>query len=209
MSSTSSELGGLGLDDDVDFWKRLRPENRTPRADLLRLEAVHRRWGAIAVSFASFAGMIDNLNPSREHLGSIFYGTLLGLFAVAFFVRRVSAVPVLIAAVVAQGTVISFLFFTSDVGFLWYNVIGCGIVVVLSSIIERCAGTAMSRTSVHLDSMLGLAIVAGTSGFPSMQVNFAPGVLVQGDPSTSGLIYYTLCGGRPGWRSLRARFRVP
>jgi hypothetical protein len=50
---------------------------------------------------------------------------------VAFFLRRVTATPVLIAAVVAQTTVVV-LFFTSEMGFLWYNVIGCGIVVLLS-----------------------------------------------------------------------------
>jgi len=92
-------------------------------------------WGAAAVSFASFAGMLDNLIQAVNILGSIFYGTILGLFAVAFFVRRVGATPVLIAAFVAQVTVL-ILFVASDVGFLWYNVIGCGIVVVLSSVIE-------------------------------------------------------------------------
>jgi hypothetical protein len=77
----------------------------------------------------------DNLIQAVNILGSIFYGTLLGLFAVAFFVRRVSGTPVLIAAGVAQATVLV-LFFTSDIGFLWYNVIGCGIVVRLSSLLE-------------------------------------------------------------------------
>jgi uncharacterized membrane protein len=69
-------------------------------------------------------------------LGSIFYGTILGLFAVAFFVKGVGARPVLIAALVAQAVVIV-LFFTSDVGFLWYNVIGSGIVVTLSTVLQR------------------------------------------------------------------------
>jgi len=64
-------------------------------------------------------------------LGSIFYGTLLGLFVVAFFVRRVTATPVLIAALMAQ-TVVGLLFFASNLGFLWFNVIGCGLVVALS-----------------------------------------------------------------------------
>jgi len=98
-------------------------------------------WGAVAVGFATFATLIENLIQAVNIVGSIFYGTLLGLFVVAFFLRRVTATPVLIAAVVAQTTVVV-LFFTSEMGFLWYNVIGCGIVVLLSFALQlarQCA----------------------------------------------------------------------
>jgi Na+/proline symporter len=135
MSSTSSELSALGSTTTVDFFKRLRPRPSTPRQDLLASKLFTAAWGVIAIGFASFAGLIDNLIQAVNILGSIFYGTILGLFAVAFFVKRVSGTPVLIAAGVAQATVLT-LFFTSDIGFLWYNVIGCGIVVVLSSLLE-------------------------------------------------------------------------
>ncbi len=135
MSSTSSELAALGSTTTVDLWKRLRPRESNPRRDLIVSKLFTAAWGVAAVSFASFASMLDNLIQAVNILGSVFYGTILGLFAVAFFVRRVSATPVLIAALVAQ-SVVAILFFTSDIGFLWYNVIGCGIVVVLSSLIE-------------------------------------------------------------------------
>jgi len=135
MSSTSSELAALGSTTTIDFYKRARPRTTTPGEDLFVSKLFTAVWGAIAVGFASFAGLIDNLIQAVNILGSVFYGTLLGLFAVAFFVRRVSATPVLIAAFVAQTTV-AILYFASDIGFLWYNVIGCGIVVVLSSILE-------------------------------------------------------------------------
>jgi Na+/proline symporter len=135
MSSTSSELAALGSTTTVDLFKRLRPRASTPRRDLLVSKLFTAGWGVAAVSFASFAAMLDNLIQAVNILGSIFYGTILGLFAVAFFVRRVSATPVLLAAFVAQATVLIF-FFASDIGFLWYNVIGCGIVVLLSSAIE-------------------------------------------------------------------------
>ena len=135
MSSTSSELAALGSTTTVDLFKRLRPRASSPRQDLLVSKIFTAAWGVAAVSFASFAGLLDNLIQAVNILGSVFYGTILGLFAVAFFVRRVSATPVLIAAAVAQTTVLV-LFFASDIGFLWYNVIGCGIVVLLSSAIE-------------------------------------------------------------------------
>jgi len=136
-----SGLVALGSTTTVDFFKRLRPRPSTPRQDLMASKLFTAGWGAIAIGFAGVAGLIDNLIQAVNILGSIFYGTLLGLFAVAFFVRRVSGTPVLIAAAVAQATVLV-LFFTSEIGFLWYNVIGCGIVIALSSLLEWLRPTA-------------------------------------------------------------------
>jgi SSS family solute:Na+ symporter len=135
MSSTSSELAALGSTTTVDLFKRVKPRESTPRSDLIASKIFTAVWGVAAVSFASFAALLDNLIQAVNILGSIFYGTILGLFAVAFFVRRVTGTPVLIAAFVAQSVVLV-MFFASDIGFLWYNVIGCGIVVLLSSAIE-------------------------------------------------------------------------
>lgn len=138
MSSTSSELAALGSTTVVDLWKRVpwgaRPaatEAEAARRDLLASKLFTVAWGLLAVAFATFASLLDNLIQAVNILGSIFYGTLLGLFVVAFFVRRVTATPVLLGALVAQATVIA-LFFTSELGFLWYNVVGCGLVVVVS-----------------------------------------------------------------------------
>jgi Na+/proline symporter len=135
MSSTSSELAALGSTTTVDLVKRIRPRASTPARDLLTSKVFTAAWGIAAVGFASFAALLDNLIQAVNILGSVFYGTILGLFVVAFFFRRVTATPVLIGAAVAQATVLT-LFFTSEIGFLWYNVIGCGIVVLLSSALE-------------------------------------------------------------------------
>src|SRR4029450_12159325 len=88
-----------------------------------------------AVSFPTFAALLDNLIQAVNILGSIFYGTVLGLFVVAFFLRRVTATPVLIGALVAQAVVI-LLFFPPALGFLWYNVVGCGVVIAVSLFCE-------------------------------------------------------------------------
>jgi Na+/proline symporter len=143
MSSTSSELAALGSTTTVDLFKRLRPRVTSPRHDLIASKLFTAAWGVAAVSFASFAALLDNLIQAVNILGSVFYGTILGLFAVAFFVRQVGATPVLIAALVAQASVIV-LFLESDIGFLWYNVIGCGIVVILSRAIEWLRPTPQS-----------------------------------------------------------------
>ena len=135
MSSISSELAALGSTTTVDLWKRLRRKETTAGQDLRASKLFTVAWGAIAIAFAAFATLLDNLIEAVNILGSLFYGTILGLFVVAFFVKFVTSTPVLVAALTALGTVLT-LFLTSDVGFLWFNVIGCGIVVVLSMMLE-------------------------------------------------------------------------
>ena len=131
-------------DDDGLRVPRLRPREATPREDLLASKLFTAAWGAAAVSFATFAALLDNLIQAVNILGSIFYGTVLGLFVVAFFFRRVTATPVLIGAIIAQASVLA-LFFKSDIGFLWYNVIGCAIVVGVALLLQPVLGGGTSR----------------------------------------------------------------
>ncbi len=136
MSSIAAELTALGSTTTIDFYKRLRGERGdSARHDLVASKLFTALWGLVAVGFAAFASLLDNLIEAVNILGSIFYGTVLGLFVVAFFVAWVSATPVLIAALVAQTLVIA-LFFTSGIGFLWYNVIGCATVVLVAIVLE-------------------------------------------------------------------------
>ena len=85
-------------------------------------------WGVLAVLFAAFASLVDNLIQAVNILGSLFYGTILGLFLVAFFFARVGATAVFIAALLSE-TVVIVVWLTTGVGFLWFNVIGCAIVI--------------------------------------------------------------------------------
>jgi Na+/proline symporter len=141
MSSISSELAALGSTTMLDLWRRWRRGDTaaTEPGDLRLSKIFTVIWGAIAVGFATFASLLDNLIEAVNILGSIFYGTMLGLFVAAFFVKRLTATPVLIAALVAQGTVAT-LFFTSDLGFLWYNVIGCALVVGVALLLQPVLG---------------------------------------------------------------------
>ncbi len=137
MSSTASELTALGSTSTIDLYKRAFASGAAPnpRRDLLVSKGFTVLWGLVAIGFASFASLVDNLIEAVNILGSIFYGTVLGLFVVGFFLKRITATPVLLGALVAQ-TVVAGLYFLSDLGFLWFNVIGCGIVVVLSALFE-------------------------------------------------------------------------
>jgi solute:Na+ symporter, SSS family len=83
------------------------------------------------VAFAGFASLVDNLIQAVNILGSLFYGTILGIFLCAFFFRRLRATPVFVAALASEVLVMA-LWTWTKIGFLWFNVIGCAAVVLLS-----------------------------------------------------------------------------
>ena len=131
MSSISSELAALGTTTTIDLYKRFSRTETTAGHDLLVSKLFTAAWGVVAIAFGGFAALLGNLIQAVNILGSLFYGTMLGLFVVAFFLKRVRATPVLIGAFVAEATVLT-LFFATDLGFLWFNVIGCAAVVAVS-----------------------------------------------------------------------------
>lgn len=135
MSSVSSELIALGATTTNDFYLRIRTARGSPvtsAASDLRVQKISTvAWAAVVIAFASMMSLFDNLIEAVNILGSIFYGTILGLFVVAFFLKWVTATPALIGGLAAQALVTS-LFFLSDLGFLWFNVIGTVTVVVVS-----------------------------------------------------------------------------
>ncbi|RKH74755.1 sodium:solute symporter [Corallococcus aberystwythensis] len=135
MSSIASELTALGTTTTVDFYRRVFKPGASDRHVLVASKLFTVFWGLVAVAFATFASLLDNLIQAINILGSIFYGTVLGIFLVAFFVKHVRGHGVFAAAVISQATVIA-LFFLSDVGYLWFNVIGCALVVVLSLVMQ-------------------------------------------------------------------------
>jgi len=132
LSSTAAELAALGTTTTIDVWRHLRP---LIAADEARNVRVARRftalWGAVAVTFALFAGFAENLIEAINILGSIFYGVVLGLFLVAFFLRHVGGTAVFLAAVAAEVLVVA-MYFSLNIGYLWYNLIGCAACIVLS-----------------------------------------------------------------------------
>jgi solute:Na+ symporter, SSS family len=132
MSSTASELSALGSCTVVDFYRRsFRPN--APDAHYLRVaKAATFGWGILAVVFAASASLLDNLIQAVNILGSLFYGTILGIFLAAFLAPRLRATPVFIAALISETLVIG-LWLATDIGFLWFNVIGCAAVLLLAA----------------------------------------------------------------------------
>jgi hypothetical protein len=97
-------------------------------------------WALFAILFAVLASFAENLIQFVNIVGSIFYGTILGIFLVAFYIKYIKGTAVFIAALIAETTVLYCYFFT-DLAFLLYNLIGCLVVVVVSSILQSILGT--------------------------------------------------------------------
>jgi Na+/proline symporter len=135
MSAVSSGLISLGATTTIDFYLRIRTALGRPRAsqraDLRASKIATIAWGLAILLFASAASLFENLIQAVNILGSLFYGAILGLFVVALFLRWIGGTAVFVGALVAEAVVVA-LFFLTDLGFLWFNVIGCAIVVAVS-----------------------------------------------------------------------------
>lgn len=133
MSSTSSELNALGSTTTIDFYKRFFQQQDSKKNAVWISKLITAVWGIIALFFAFTAHLLENLIEAVNILGSLFYGTILGIFLTGFFIRRVSADSLLIAAGAIQITIfVLFYLFFKDIGYLWYNAIGCLGTVLLS-----------------------------------------------------------------------------
>ena len=84
-----------------------------------------------AVAFAEYASRLGTLVEAVNILGSLFYGTILGIFLTAFYLKRVGGTAVFVAALIAEVVVIA-CFKLTAIGFLWYNLIGCGLVLIFA-----------------------------------------------------------------------------
>ncbi len=136
MSSTSSELNALASTTVIDIYKRSLKTNASDRHYLNVSKITTVLWGVYAISLAQFANSLsNNLIEAVNILGSLFYGTILGIFLVAFYIKKIGGNAVFYAALVAEMLVI-FLHFgipeAYHIAYLWYNLIGCVTVVGLA-----------------------------------------------------------------------------
>jgi SSS family transporter len=134
MSANSSALSSLGATTVVDFYKPRYPE-ATDRQTLLVARLSTAGWGLLAVGFAAFASLLDNLIQAVNILGSLFYGPMLGVFLVGFFLARVQGRAAFWATLVGEAAVLAAAAF-GRIGFLWYNVLGCTLVVGLAPLLQ-------------------------------------------------------------------------
>jgi Na+/proline symporter len=136
MSSTSAELNALASTSVIDIYKRMIKKDGSEKHYLIASKISTVFWGGFAIFFALFANSLGSLIEAVNILGSLFYGTILGLFLVAFYIKRVGGSSVFIAAIIAELVVLLFFLFT-DIPYLWFNFIGCVLVVVLAYVFEK------------------------------------------------------------------------
>jgi len=136
MSATAAALNALGTTTEVDFYRPLIRPNATDHHYVVAAKALTAAWGLVAITIASFASLVENLIEAGNILGSVFYGSILGLFLTAFFIHRVTGSAVFFAALFAQALVF-ILFATTNIGYLWYNFIGCAAVLILAPILQQ------------------------------------------------------------------------
>jgi len=144
MNSTSAELNALTSTTVVDVLGRLRGKRdgavhvgdaAARSSGLLGPRLVTIGWAAFAVWFAEYASRLGSLIEAVNILGSLVYGTILGIFLAAFYAPRVGGTAVFVAALVAEAAIVACFAFTK-ISFLWYNLIGCVLVVGIALVLS-------------------------------------------------------------------------
>jgi len=140
MSSTASEINSLGTISLMDLYLSHR-EMEMPESHKIRLGKWFTfGWGIVAIAFACVVSLAENLIQLVNIIGSIFYGTVLGLFLIGFFIKKVKAKSAFISGVTVQVLVILIFVLSSvgyfTIGYLWLNAIGCLGVIAMALILE-------------------------------------------------------------------------
>ncbi|RNL88065.1 sodium:solute symporter [Sinomicrobium pectinilyticum] len=140
MSSTASELNALGTITTIDLYKRSHKNEKQDSHYLSASKWFTLLWGLIAITFANFGSLLDNLIQLVNIIGSVFYGNVLGIFLLAFFFRFVRGNAVFWAAVFTQIIIFfiyySFVYADERIGYLWLNFIGCSLVITIALFFE-------------------------------------------------------------------------
>ena len=135
MGSMASGLNSLASTTIIDFYKRLFKKEETDKSYLSASRWTTVIWGLFCIMVAFYASRVGNLIEAVNILGSLFYGTILGIFLVAFYMKRISGTAVFYAALFAEGFIV-YAWITDLTAFLWLNVIGCLLVMALAYIIQ-------------------------------------------------------------------------
>ncbi len=135
MSSTASELNALAATTTVDLYKRNISKNKSDKHFLNMSKLFTVMWGIIAICFASIGNLFENLIQLVNIIGSIFYGTILGIFLIGFFTKKIKSNSVFYSACTSQ-ILIFVIYFSVDIGYLWLNFIGALFTVFFSIIAD-------------------------------------------------------------------------
>ncbi|MBP7184855.1 MAG: sodium:solute symporter [Saprospiraceae bacterium] len=149
MSTTSSEINALSTASMMDVFKRHIIKNESDAYYLKMSKIFTFGWGVLIIIISLVASLFDNLIEAVNIAGSLFYGSMLGIFLVAFFLKRIQGQAVFYAAILAQSIVI-LLFYLNKIGtihlsYLWYNLFGCAVVIIASSLFQGMNSKIIDR----------------------------------------------------------------
>ena len=135
MSSSASGLNSLAATTAIDIYKR----NVSVKSDKHYVYATQfftLFWGIVAIVFACVSSLFENLIQLVNIIGSVFYGTVLGIFLIGFYINYIKGKAVFIGACISQ-LAIFYIFYLDIVSYLWLNAIGAGMTIVLSYFLQR------------------------------------------------------------------------
>ncbi|RKE45586.1 sodium:solute symporter [Sphingobacterium detergens] len=135
MGSTASAINSLASTTTIDIYKRFINRNATEKQDLLWSRIFTLIWGIFTVVIALYANKLGNLLEAVNILGSLFYGTILGIFIVAFYMKKIQGKAVFIAAILSEIFVVG-IWYLDKIPFLWLNLIGCLAVMIIAYFIQ-------------------------------------------------------------------------
>jgi len=136
MGATASAINSLASTTVIDIYKRFINKNGSEKSDLRASRISTLSWGIFTVLIALFASKLGNLLEAVNILGSLFYGTILGIFLVAFYFKSIGGKAVFWAAILTE--IIVFIIWKVDViAFLWLNLIGCIIVILMGWLLQQ------------------------------------------------------------------------
>jgi SSS family solute:Na+ symporter len=135
MSSTASELNALSATTLIDLYKRHTPNlSENHYVNMAKLFTLI--WGIIAIAFAYNGNLFENLIQLVNIIGSIFYGTILGIFLIAIFFKKIDSNPVFFAAIISEFLII-YCYLFKEFGYLWLNVIGAVLTITIAYLLQE------------------------------------------------------------------------
>lgn len=135
MSSTSSELNALGTTTTVDLFLRHNKKELSQKQSVRYTQLFTLAWGIVAILIACVANLFENLIQLVNIIGSIFYGNVLGIFLIAFFIKFIRGNAVFLAAIGTQ-IIVLLIFFNTSISYLLLNFIGCALVILIALLLE-------------------------------------------------------------------------
>lgn len=154
LSSKAGELNALASTTVIDVYRHLVRRDASDRHYVIASKVFTAGWGAVAVGFALFANFAENLIEATNILGSIFYGVVLGIFVAAMFLKFIQGTAVFVAAIVAQAAVFV-MYATLPISYLWYNVIGCLLCILLAMVIQLLIGSGRGGQGFPIEPVGG------------------------------------------------------